>query len=257
MVAGAGEVAVVGGAFLRAVGRAHAAVDVEDERGPPSPRLHAVDPLPGEVGQRREVALLGHRARLEAAHLAGGRGVVQHRAAADDPAHRRIMPEPVGIVHVFVARKPAEQGLAELGEQRVTPVLPGARIAEDVADQGREAEGVVEFPEREEPGVRGDGGAMEFELQTTVERDPQPRPIPFTRRVAHPTPSSSAPNPCVSYFILPLAASLRAVIWEMRVQKGELPSTPTSPAPRARLPARRPSVTCRLGPGALSACYGG
>src|SRR5262245_9955593 len=188
MVAGTREVAVVRGALLRAVGRAHAAVDVEHERRPSALRLDAVDPVPGQVGQRRQILLFGHRARLEATHLARRRGVLRHPAAADHPAHCEIVPESVGVVHVFVAGEPAEHGLTELGEQRVASVLPGARVGEEISSQRRQAERVIEFPEREQAGVGSDGGAVEFELQATVESEPETLPIAFTRRTIHPPP---------------------------------------------------------------------
>jgi len=156
--------------------------------------LHAVDPAPGEIGQRRQVLRRGHRLRLEAAHLARGRCLVCHRAAADDPPYRRIAPEAVGIVHILVAGEAPEHRLAKLGDQAVATVPPGARIAEDFAGQRREAERVVEFPEREQAGVGGNAGAVEFELQSAVKGDPQPRPI----RVAHPPPLLISPNPCRS-----------------------------------------------------------
>jgi len=172
VIAGAGEVAVVGGAFLRAVGRAHAAVDVQHERGPRPLPLHTVDPAPREVGQRRQVVRDRQRVGLEATHLARGRGLLRHRPAADDPAQRGIAAEAIRVVHVLVAREPAEHRLAELGEHCVTPVLPGAWIVARVGGQRRQAEGVVEFAEREQPGIGGHRGAVEFELQAAVERDP-------------------------------------------------------------------------------------
>jgi hypothetical protein len=112
VIAGAREVPVVGRAFLGAVRRAHAAVDVEHERRPGASSLRAVDPAPREIGQRGQVRRRGHRARLEATHLARRRRLVRHRAAADDPPHRRIAPEAVGIVHVLVAGEAAEHRLA-------------------------------------------------------------------------------------------------------------------------------------------------
>jgi hypothetical protein len=173
MVAGAGEVPVVCGAFLRAVRRAHAAVDIEHQRRPGTSSLRAVDPAPREISQRRQVRRRGHRARLEAAHLAGGRGLLRHRAAAHDPSHRRIAPEAVGIVHVLVAGEAPEHRLTQLSDQAVAPVPPGAGVGEHLGCQRRQAERVVEFPEREQPGIRGDGDAVEFELQATVEIEPE------------------------------------------------------------------------------------
>src|SRR5262249_61407756 len=52
VITGAGEVAVVGRALLRAVGRAHAAVDVEHPRRAGTSSLRAVDPAPGEISER-------------------------------------------------------------------------------------------------------------------------------------------------------------------------------------------------------------
>jgi hypothetical protein len=78
--------------------------------------------------------------------------------------------------------------LAELGKQGVAPVLPGARIDEEVAGQGRQAESVVEFAKREQTGIGGDGGAGEFELQAAVEIEPETTALAFTRRIAHPPP---------------------------------------------------------------------
>jgi hypothetical protein len=46
MIAGAGEVAAIRGAFLRAVRLAHAAVDVDHEGCSCTPHLCAVDPAP-------------------------------------------------------------------------------------------------------------------------------------------------------------------------------------------------------------------
>jgi len=149
MIAGAGKVPVVCGAFLRAVRRAHAAVDVEHQRRRRPPGLHAVDPAPGQVGEGGEVPLLGHRARLEAAHLARRRRVLRHRPATDDPAYRRITSEAVGVVHVLVAGEPPEHRLTQLSDQAVAPVPPGARIGEHLGCQRRKAERVVEFPEGE------------------------------------------------------------------------------------------------------------
>jgi hypothetical protein len=54
----------------------------------------------------------------------------RHRPAADDPAHRGIAPEAVGVVHILVAGEPTEHRLPELGDQAVAPVLPGAGIGE-------------------------------------------------------------------------------------------------------------------------------
>jgi len=160
--------------------------------------LHAVDPAPRKIRERRQVGRRRHRARLEAAHLTRGRGLLHYGAPTDDPAHRGIAPEAVGVVHVLVASKAAEHRLTELGDQAVAAVHPGARVGEHVGSYGSEAERVVEFAEREQAGIRGDRRAVEFELQPAVECDPQFASCRFTRCIVHPPPSSCSPNPCSS-----------------------------------------------------------
>ena len=102
------------------------------------------------------------------------------------PAERALV-ELDGL-HVLVAGEPAEHRLTKLGDQAVAPVPPGARIGEHLARHRREAERIVEFPERDQPGIGGDGRAVEFELQPALERDPQLSPFRFTRRLVHPPP---------------------------------------------------------------------
>jgi len=84
----------------------------------------------------------------------------------------------------------------KLGDQAVATVPPGAGVGENLGRHLREAQGVVEFPEREQPGIGGDGRAVEFQLQPAVERDPQPALIRFTRRLVHPPPPPCSPNRC-------------------------------------------------------------
>jgi hypothetical protein len=85
--------------------------------------------------------------------------------------------------------------MTKLGDQAVAPVPPGAGVGEHLGRQRRETERVVEFPECEQAGIGGDGRAVEFQLQPTVERDPQPRPFRFTRRLIHPPPPRWLRNP--------------------------------------------------------------
>ena len=55
MIAGTGEMAVVGAAFLLAIGRAFARIHVEYDGLRPSPPAHPVDPLTGQIGERGKV----------------------------------------------------------------------------------------------------------------------------------------------------------------------------------------------------------
>jgi hypothetical protein len=71
MIAGASEVAVVGGAFLITVGWADTRIHVEHDCPRRLAGMNAVDPMPGEVGERDEVLTTREPLRLEAPHLAG------------------------------------------------------------------------------------------------------------------------------------------------------------------------------------------
>jgi hypothetical protein len=64
--------------------------------------VNPVDPLAGEIGERREVLLGRQPSRLEAAHLARRRSAFRGRLAADDPAHGRIMAKTFGVVDILV-----------------------------------------------------------------------------------------------------------------------------------------------------------
>ena len=65
------------------------------------------------------------------------------------------MPKPLGIIDVLVSRKPPEHGLPQHADQRMTAVLAGPSVSENLACHHAEAERVVEFPVREQTGVGG------------------------------------------------------------------------------------------------------
>src|ERR1019366_2389642 len=72
-----------------------------------------VNPSPAEIGERDKVRIIRKPLGLEASHLAG-RGCLLHcSTTANDPAHRRIAPEPVGVVHVLVSGKATEHRLPQ------------------------------------------------------------------------------------------------------------------------------------------------
>ena len=100
--------AVPDAVLLLAVGRAHARIHIEHDASRRTTTMDEIDPLAGQVSKRREV--LGYREplRLEAAHLARRSRTTLSRFAADNPAHRRIVTQPLGVVHVLVTSEAAE-----------------------------------------------------------------------------------------------------------------------------------------------------
>jgi hypothetical protein len=67
------------------------------------------------------------------------------RFAADNPAHRRIKPQPVGVVHILVSGKPTEDRLPQHADQMMAAVLAGASVSEYGARHGGQTECVIQF----------------------------------------------------------------------------------------------------------------
>ena len=75
---------------------------------------------------------------------------------ADDPAHGRIVPEAVGVVHVLIASKSSKRRLTEQPRHPVLAVLPGSRVKEAFFRELGQSENLVEFPEGKETRVGRD-----------------------------------------------------------------------------------------------------
>jgi hypothetical protein len=90
VITGAAEVAVVGAAFLLAVGGALARIHVEHDHLGRSPLVHLVDPLAEQIGKRGKVLRPTQPLRLEPAHLVGRGGISGNRPVTDHPPHRRV-----------------------------------------------------------------------------------------------------------------------------------------------------------------------
>jgi len=76
--------------LLLAVRRAYARIHTEHDASRRSAAVHKVDPL-----------------RLETAHLARRSRSTKSRFAADNPTHRRIVAQALGVVHVLISSKAA------------------------------------------------------------------------------------------------------------------------------------------------------
>ena len=97
----------------------------------------------------------------------------------------RIMGKTFGIVHILIADEAAEHRLAQQASQYVPSVLAAPALRQRRARQIGEAERVVQFPLGQQAGVGGDPAAVEFQLQSPVEINPQRPIIRFTRWVLH------------------------------------------------------------------------
>jgi hypothetical protein len=131
VIAGAAEVAVVGCAFLIAVGRAHGTVHVEHDLLRRVAVMNAVYPDARKVGQGHEVVASRQQLCLEPPHLAGRGTAALDRLAADDPAHRRIASQPVGVVHVLIPGEATIDRLTQETDDAVPAVPAGATVGEN------------------------------------------------------------------------------------------------------------------------------
>ncbi len=172
MIAGASEVAVVGGAFLLAIGLAHTGVHVEHDAVQRTAAVHPLNPSPAEISERDKVLLVRKPLRLEAPHLAGGGGLLRCGVTTDNPAHRRITPEPVGIVDVFVSGKATEHRLPQHSDQIMPTVSACASIGQSLPSDGRQAEHIIKLAIGKQPSIGGDAGTVELQLETAVEIEP-------------------------------------------------------------------------------------
>ena len=183
MIAGAAKVAVVGAAFLLAVGRAFGRIHVEHNPLRRSPLVHLADPLAGQIGECGKVLLPAQPLRLETAYLAGRGGKAGDRPVAHHPAHRRVAAQPLGVVHVLVAGQPPEHRLAQQAGQPVAAVLAGAHVRQRIGTRVGQTQRVTQLAVSQQPGIGGDRGPAKLQQQTTVEIEPQTALLCFTRRV--------------------------------------------------------------------------
>ena len=100
------------------------------------------------------------------------------------------MAEPVGIVHVLVPGEPTEDGLPELRGEGVSAIAARPGLGESLTSEFGQAEGIVQFPEGEQPSIGGDSGPAKFQPQAAVESESKIGLWRFTRWVFHPRTSA-------------------------------------------------------------------
>src|SRR4051794_6206278 len=106
VVAGAAKVAIIGTAFLFAIGRAFARIHVEYDGLRPSPPAHFVNPLTGQIGESDKVLGPAQPLCLKAPHLAGRGGRPAYRPVANHPAHCWVTTQPLAS---FTSSYPASR----------------------------------------------------------------------------------------------------------------------------------------------------
>ena len=150
MVASAAEVTVVRRSLLFAMGRADAAVHVENDHFRWTAVMNAVNPDPVHIGQDFNVRVARQKLRLEAPHLAGGRGLSFDGLAADNPPYGGITSQTLSVVHIFITAKASKYRLTEQPRHAVPSVLAGTAIVESIPGSIGQAKSIVKFPDRQE-----------------------------------------------------------------------------------------------------------
>ena len=173
MIAGTREMAVVGCTFLFAMGRTDARIHIEHDGRWRAAVTNAVDPPPRQIDERGEVLVARQSLGLEPPHLTGRSRFALDSLAADDPAHRRITPQPVGVVDVLVSGKPTEHRLAQHAHQIVATVPARATVNQVLLRDGHQAERVIKLAIGQQSGIRGDARTVKLQLETAVEIEPE------------------------------------------------------------------------------------
>src|SRR5262249_34197648 len=129
--------------------------------------VHKVDPLARQIGKSSEV--LGRREPLRLEALTRRSCPTLSRFAADNPAHRRIVAQALGVVHILVSGTPPKSPLPQQTDQSMAAILARPGIGKNPARDRRQAECVVAFAVCQQSGIGCDNGAAKQEHQPTVE----------------------------------------------------------------------------------------
>ena len=101
------------------------------------------------------------------------------------------MRQPVGIVHILVARQAPKHRLAELAQQGMASVRAGAGVREDISRGLAQTKDIVEFAAGQQTAIRRDLRSVELQLEAAVKRQPKINTLRFTRRSFHSRPPVS------------------------------------------------------------------
>jgi hypothetical protein len=107
--------------------------------------VYKVDPLARQVGKSSEVLRRREPLRLGAPHLTRRSRAALRRFAADNPAHRRIVAQALGVVHILVSGKATKYRLPEQPGQCVPTILATACVGQNITRYLGQTEYVVEF----------------------------------------------------------------------------------------------------------------
>ena len=107
------------------------------------------------------------------------------RLPADDPSHRGIMAQPLGVVNVLVSRKPTEHRLPQHTDKSVPAVFAGAGRGRASLRPNPKGQSIVKLAIGKKTSIGGEDRTAKLEHQPAVEIEPKRLAIRFTRWVRH------------------------------------------------------------------------
>lgn len=167
------------------MGGTGARIHVEHDAARRTAGIDEINPLFRKISKGGKVLFGGEPLCLEAAHLARRGRADMRRLAADDPAHRRIVTQELGVVHILVSSEAAKHRLPQHSDESMPAILTGPCVREPLTCHRCRAERVVEFPVGQQSGVGGDDRTTKLEHQSAVEIESENLISRFSRRVRH------------------------------------------------------------------------
>ncbi len=96
-----------------------------------------------------------------------------------------VTAQTVGVVHVVVATRTAKNGLAELPDHAMPPVLAGTTVGNNIASHLSKVNGGIKLSASKQTGVSSDPGPVQLKLESTVKIQPWNPIFRCTCRVSH------------------------------------------------------------------------
>src|ERR1700731_1523361 len=119
MITGTGIVPIPDAHLLFAVRWADARIHIENDASGRTATMYIIDPAAGKISESGKVLSNSEPLGLEAAHLARRCTTTRNRFFADDPAYRRTVPQPLGVVHILVSSEASEHRLSQQADKSI------------------------------------------------------------------------------------------------------------------------------------------
>ena len=118
--------------------------------------FYFADQFAVDAPQASEVRLLGQHLALEGLQARGQRRTPIPDFLRPDQPEGRILREPLGVIHILVARHAAVDRLTEQVGQRDLSVLAAPRVAQVLGDEFAQTQPLIQLAHQNQATIRGD-----------------------------------------------------------------------------------------------------